>query len=633
MIGCIVGAAYHARMAQSMCTRSRRSCNQRTTMDIDILSRNVAVLPDADISEHEICESDGEVGASILFDTDDSEFSRFRSDDGGDFSGFEDEHDDGGNQNSKHIQPKWQKIPVSRRKSKIPRFDVHELSIDKLRSPVQYFYDHWTDCMTELVVSESNKYASQNGYTARTTAVEVNKLLGAILKMGVIGMPRSRMYWSEGFRIPSICNTFSRNRFESLLQILHFSDNNEIVIARNDPAYDRLAKIKPLLDKFREQCLKAKPAQVQCIDEQIIPFKGRHSLKQYVKNKPKKWGFKVFSRNSNDGYMHDFFIYNGNVNVSDSCGFVGGDVVIRLCEHLDTGCSHLIYFDNFFNFPELMLKLSELGFKSCGTLRKDRLRGFPLEKDSVLRKKGRGSYVCLEDKKSKLQIVQWFDNKSVVMSSNFLSIEPIRKVKRWDKTKKCFVEVNCPDIVYQYNQSMGGTDLYDMFMALYRIDRKSRVWYIRIFFWVLSSCVVQGWILYKRDCEALQIPERNRLDLLDFTNSIGEALLKCDTVVPSDVRKRGRPRMDQEVQEPEVQDPGVQVTTPKKRLYRRIHVPDEVRYDCLNHWPQILSNTEDEVTRKRCVVCSKKSRTYCTKCEVSLCIKRNENCFIKYHTV
>ena len=70
------------------------------------------------------------------------------------------------------------------------------------------------------------------------------------------------------------------------------------------------------------------PDQVQNIDEKIIPYKGKHALKQYVKNKPKKWGFKVFSRNSFDGYMHDFFIYNGATIIQNGCGFAAGDCVV-----------------------------------------------------------------------------------------------------------------------------------------------------------------------------------------------------------------------------------------------------------------------------------------------------------------
>ena len=71
----------------------------------------------------------------------------------------------------------------------------------------------------------------------------------------------------------------------------------------------------------------------------------------------------------------------------------------------------------------------------------------PVVKDSIMRKKGRGSYVAHNDTVSGVKVIQWFDNKSVLMSSNFLSGEPLGDVKRWDKKDKKYVGVPCPDIV------------------------------------------------------------------------------------------------------------------------------------------------------------------------------------------
>ena len=42
---------------------------------------------------------------------------------------------------------------------------------------------------------------------------------------------------------------------------------------RGDASYQRLAKVQPLLDLFRTQCLQLNSDQVHNIDEQIIPFK------------------------------------------------------------------------------------------------------------------------------------------------------------------------------------------------------------------------------------------------------------------------------------------------------------------------------------------------------------------------
>jgi len=42
------------------------------------------------------------------------------------------------------------------------------------------------------------------------------------------------------------------------------------------------------------------------VDEQIIPYKGHHLLKQCIKNKPHKWGYKVFTRAGELGIVYSF---------------------------------------------------------------------------------------------------------------------------------------------------------------------------------------------------------------------------------------------------------------------------------------------------------------------------------------
>ena len=55
-------------------------------------------------------------------------------------------------------------------------------------------------------------------------------------------------------------------------------------------------KVRKLLDlltgKFKSNYT---PSEYVTIDEAMIPFKGRLGFKQYIKDKPTKWGIKVFT--------------------------------------------------------------------------------------------------------------------------------------------------------------------------------------------------------------------------------------------------------------------------------------------------------------------------------------------------
>ena len=50
----------------------------------------------------------------------------------------------------------------------------------------------------------------------------------------------------------------------------------------------------------------------QGIDEHMVKFNGRSGMKQYIKSKLIKWGFKFwFHSSSKSGYLHQMDIYLG----------------------------------------------------------------------------------------------------------------------------------------------------------------------------------------------------------------------------------------------------------------------------------------------------------------------------------
>ena len=98
----------------------------------------------------------------------------------------------------------------------------------------------------------------------------------------------------------------SRNRFQLFLENLHFVNNYEI------DKNDKLAKIRPIVDIVRNQCIEVEPEEYHSVDKQIIPSKTKFSsIWQYNPKKPKKWGFKNLIHAGSSGIMYDFFIYEG----------------------------------------------------------------------------------------------------------------------------------------------------------------------------------------------------------------------------------------------------------------------------------------------------------------------------------
>jgi hypothetical protein len=175
---------------------------------------------------------------------------------------------------------------------------------------------------------------------------------------------------------------------------------------------------------------------------------------------------------------------------------------------------------------------------------------------------------------------------------------------------------------------MGGVDLFDMLMALYKVDHKSRKWYHRIFFWSFNVAMMNGWLLYKRHCQQKGIPMS---DLLKFTTTVSQSLI-MDNKVPQGLslaKRRGRPsRSKAAVTEgPSTSAQDAETTErPMKKARRVLLVNETCRFDMVGHLPGHCE------TKQRCKLCGQYVRLKCFKCDCHLCVTKYRNCFVKYHT-
>ncbi len=93
---------------------------------------------------------------------------------------------------------------------------------------------------------------------------------------------------------------------------LHLNDNTKMP-DRSSPEYDRLYKIRPLLESIVPSFKSVyTPSMNISVDESIIGFKGRLSFIQYMPKKPTKWGVKAWvMADSSNGYVSNLNIYTG----------------------------------------------------------------------------------------------------------------------------------------------------------------------------------------------------------------------------------------------------------------------------------------------------------------------------------
>ena len=157
-------------------------------------------------------------------------------------------------------------------------------------------------------------------------------------------------------------------------------------------------------------------------------------------------------------------------------------------------------------------------WRSSGTIRENRTGGANRLIDSRkdFRKTSRGTTDYRYD--GKVYVNCWNDNSIVFTASNTFMHEPMHEVKRWKKNAGQ-VNVKQPDIVYQYNKSMGGVDLFDRLVSSYRPVLRSQKWWWPLFSQVLNTSIVAAW---KVHCALSE----KAMSHLEFWRSIVLCLLK-----------------------------------------------------------------------------------------------------------
>ena len=194
--------------------------------------------------------------------------------------------------------------------------------------------------MEQTNVYASQVYSKNNPPKTPWRAVskeEMLAFLGLNIAMGVVNLPEVNMYWPVNPLLdhPWFCSILPRNRFKQIVRFFHVVDNT----TRSEHPDDKLFKVRPLVDSLLDKCKKHfHPSRNLSIDESIIGTKSRISFRQYIKNKPTKWGVKMFVlADSKTGFIVNFEIYTGKRDVPDDKGATYHTCMRLLENHLGQG--------------------------------------------------------------------------------------------------------------------------------------------------------------------------------------------------------------------------------------------------------------------------------------------------------
>lgn len=390
-----------------------------------------------------------------------------------------------------------------------------QINLNPEMTPLEAFQLFMSEDLFQLIVTETNRYAesvirnmpnisrsSRMSKWTDTNLEEMGRFFGITIWMGLCKRSILAKYWStDPLYKNMVSKTMSRNRFEIILRMLHFSDNS---LAKSN---DRQAKIRPLLFVLEQNFQSVYTLGPEIvIDETMVPWRGRLLFKQYIPGKKHKYGVKLFKICNPKGFTWKIQIYSGKSGDENRQTGLGERVVMYLCEGLlDEG--RTLYTDNFYTSVTLAQSLLKRNTHLVGTLRKNR-KNLP---KTVLSKTLELGATYGEESQEGIVVQKWKPkhNKEVVMLSTKHSLEmqevngkrkavdqpgPSKRARHDDPAK----QIMKPKSVIDYNNGKAGIDKSDQMSSYNTALRKGMKWYRKVALELITgTAVVNAHVIYK----------------------------------------------------------------------------------------------------------------------------------------
>ena len=324
------------------------------------------------------------------------------------------------------------------------------------------------------------------------TSGEMKAFLAMITAMGLVNQENIQDYWStdEVLSTPFFPQIMSRDKFMNILTFFHLC-NNDNYIPRGQEGYNPVNKLGTIYSVVTGNFSDVwKPGKNICIDEGMIPFRGKVHFKVYNPDKPDKYGVKSYQLcDSSNGYCCRFEIYTGVNQEPPSAKGKTYDLVMRLMQpYLNVG--RCLYVDNYYTSPTLFAELYRQNTGACGTARYR--KGIPQEfKRAQVKKKG-DKFVM---NNGTLLAVKFKDRRVFQMLSSVHSIADVEVGRNHPGTGR---PITKPEIVHDYNKFMGAVDRCDQMVAYSCFRRRTMKWWKKVFFHLFSLSILNAYILYKQ---------------------------------------------------------------------------------------------------------------------------------------
>ncbi|XP_034085017.1 piggyBac transposable element-derived protein 4-like isoform X2 [Gymnodraco acuticeps] len=201
-------------------------------------------------------------------------------------------------------------------------------------------------------------------------ATDIRAYIGLLILAGVYKSKgeSTRSLWVDHSGRAIFRATMTHTKFRLMNTTLRFDDK---LMRPSRHREDKLAPIRSLWEKWTHRLpMLCNPGEDVCVDEQLVPFRGRCKFRQYIPSKPAKYGLKIWvTADVETSYAWKCQIYTGKAAGSAAEVGQGKRVVLEMTEGLQgitVTCDHL--FTSYALVQELLKRKVAL----VGTIRRNK---------------------------------------------------------------------------------------------------------------------------------------------------------------------------------------------------------------------------------------------------------------------
>ncbi|XP_050987753.1 uncharacterized protein LOC127178731 isoform X2 [Labeo rohita] len=456
--------------------------------------------------------------------------------------------------------------------------------------PINYFNQYFSlDTWNEIAVCTRETSKLPNLVTEK----EVAQYVGIHIAMGTLKFPSTKLYWEDCTRVPLISDAMSASRFCELTRQVKLASSGQASVGTssdqqseernrtppeahsNKEAHnctnlktDPLWKVMPLIRRVQDGCRALNRQGSFGVDQYPLPFQ-RHPTHSLLHTVVINGG----------GLVVDF-----NLSVDDSNR---EDVVEKMVSRGKEKNEGMVFLCKpELSTPSMLEHLLEAGVQSAG-------------KVGGARGQIGDEFVSSDGKLKLFRCHHGFILSAVVKE-----------------------KPRSTSLVSGFERAIKAANLNRDLRSLYRTpctNSAVSAWPQSVLWDLIDLVLVNAWIQYKQDYSHYTT---DLLSLMAFRLEVAKALILSSGVDAQDSSPPCPPA-------PKLHGPD---TNSRPSQVLETPLPDEhSRYDGFGHWPEQLAEGE-EARRCRFGGCERTSRVRCLKCCVFLCISRNHNCFLKFHS-